>query len=242
MDTKKSSQGGSGVQSGTKSIECDVHLTGELPPIQKRPPKTQQKIEIEFSKVRDLSYEDAKKEIDVYISKCSSEPSVSSIAGSLRIDIDMVTRVVLARKIPTNDNVAQLGAHYIKKDEFPADNSSKKEADPTGRKAHDPGAKLDSGKVLAGVLGDFSLALNAVAEIGTYGVNKYSRGGWEHVPDAQTRYTDALWRHLLAESTEPIDQESGLTHQAHLAWNILAILELELRSAGKTKSGGMYVK
>ena len=80
--------------------------------------------------------------------------------------------------------------------------------DPHGRKAHDPGAKLDSGKVLAGVLGDFSLALNAVAEVGTYGVNKYSRGGWQHVPDAQTRYTDALWRHLLAESTEPVDSES----------------------------------
>ena len=105
--------------------------------------------------------------------------------------------------------------------------------DTHGRKAHDPGAKLDSGKVLAGVLGDFSLALNAVAEIGTYGINKYSRGGWEHVPDAQTRYTDALWRHLLAESTEPIDQESGLLHQAHLAWNALAKLELMLRNKGE---------
>ena len=43
------------------------------------------------------------------------------------------------------------------------------ENDPTGRGAHEPGAKLDAGKPLAGVLSDFSLALIAVAEVGTFG-------------------------------------------------------------------------
>ena len=106
------------------------------------------------------------------------------------------------------------------------------ETDPTGRRPSDPGAKLDEGKVLAGVLSDFSLALLAVAQIGTFGAAKYSRGGWQHVPEGYQRYTDALWRHLLAERHGGTDPDSGLLHQAHLAWNALARLELMLREAG----------
>jgi len=103
------------------------------------------------------------------------------------------------------------------------------EKDPHGIGQHDPGAKLDSGKILAGVLSDFSYALQAVAEVGTFGANKYSRGGWQSVPDGVTRYSDALWRHLLAERHESLDQDSGLLHAAHLAWNALSRLELKIR-------------
>jgi hypothetical protein len=104
----------------------------------------------------------------------------------------------------------------------------KMESDPTGRSAHEAGAKLDSGKPLAGVLGDFSLALLEVAKVGTHGAEKYSRGGWQSVPEGVTRYSDAMWRHLLAERHEEMDG-SGLRHAAHLAWNALARLELMLR-------------
>lgn len=103
------------------------------------------------------------------------------------------------------------------------------ELDPNGIDPHTPGAKCDAGKTLGGLLGDFSLALTAVAEVGTYGANKYTRGGWQQVPDGEQRYTDALWRHLLAEQQQPLDGESGLSHAAHMAWNALARLELELR-------------
>jgi hypothetical protein len=105
----------------------------------------------------------------------------------------------------------------------------KKEFDPTGTDAHSPGAKLDGGKCKAGVLSDFSLALMAVAEVGTHGADKYSRGGWQEVPDGETRYRDADWRHLLKSRHEDVDQDSGLLHDAHQAWNILAALELRLR-------------
>lgn len=105
----------------------------------------------------------------------------------------------------------------------------KRETDPLGIGQHAPGAKMDEGKTLAGVLSDFSHALMAVAEIGTFGANKYSRGGWQSVPDGVTRYTDALWRHLLKERHEAIDKDSDLKHAAHLAWNALARLELILR-------------
>ena len=103
------------------------------------------------------------------------------------------------------------------------------EFDPTGAEAHEPGAKLDGGKTLAGVLSDFSLALQAVAEVGTHGARKYSRGGWQSVPDALTRYKDAEWRHLLKSRHEEYDPDSGLLHDAHKAWNVLAQLELRLR-------------
>ena len=107
--------------------------------------------------------------------------------------------------------------------------SIKKETDPNGVDQHAPGAKLDAGKVRAGLLGMFSRALMAVAEIGTHGAAKYSRGGWQFVEDGITRYDDAKWRHLLKGYMEEDDPDSDLKHLAHEAWNALAKLELILR-------------
>lgn len=105
------------------------------------------------------------------------------------------------------------------------------EADPTGRSPHEPGAKLDAGKNRLGlVLGGFSRALQEVGKVGTYGAGKYSDNGWMEVPDGEQRYTDALFRHLLAESTgEQNDPDTGLRHAAHACWNSLARLELQIR-------------
>lgn len=103
------------------------------------------------------------------------------------------------------------------------------ESDPLGLSQHEPGAKLDDGKVMAAVLEDFALALMAVAEVGTFGAKKYSRGGWQSVENGEQRYTDALWRHLLKGRHEAIDPDSDLKHAAHAVWNALAVLELQLR-------------
>lgn len=97
------------------------------------------------------------------------------------------------------------------------------------KEQHEPGTKLDDGKPKSGILGDFSRALNAVAEIGTFGAEKYSRGGWQHVDNGIERYSDAMWRHLLAECSNELDDESGMKHAAHLAWNALARLDLMIR-------------
>lgn len=102
-----------------------------------------------------------------------------------------------------------------------------KETDPTGKAAHDPGAKLDENKVMAGLLSDFSLALLEVAKVCTYGAKKYSVRGWEKVDNWEERYNNAFWRHLLAR--EKLDGESGLTHESHMLWNLLALIELKLR-------------
>lgn len=96
---------------------------------------------------------------------------------------------------------------------------------------HVPGAKDDKAKPMAGVLLDFSRALQIVVDVGTYGAKKYARQGWCVVPEGSQRYTDALVRHLLAMDVDPdgLDKETGLPHLAHVAWNALAVLELQAR-------------
>jgi hypothetical protein len=107
---------------------------------------------------------------------------------------------------------------------------SENEYDPTGRDPHAPGAKLDAGKARWGlVVGGFALALGEVVQVGTYGANKYSDNGWETVPKAKDRYMDAALRHIVACMTEGDTDESGYHHLGHAAWNILAVLELDLR-------------
>lgn len=107
----------------------------------------------------------------------------------------------------------------------------KKEKDPSGKDAHDGGAKLDFGKTrLDLVLGAFSEALMSVGEVGTFGANKYSDHGWLDVENGFERYSDALLRHYFKECTgEELDEDSGLRHAAHLAWNALARLELLIK-------------
>ena len=94
---------------------------------------------------------------------------------------------------------------------------------------HQPGAKDDESKPLPQVvLGGFANALQGVTHIGTFGARKYSRDGWKAVPDAQDRYTGALLRHLLEHlAGRTIDEESGFTHLRHIAWNALALCELD---------------
>ena len=96
---------------------------------------------------------------------------------------------------------------------------------------HVPGAKDDKGKPMAGVLLDFSRALQTVVDVGTYGAKKYTRTGWATVPEGSQRYLDAMMRHLLAMDVDPdgLDTETGLPHLAHVAWNALAVLELQAR-------------
>lgn len=108
------------------------------------------------------------------------------------------------------------------------------ERDPNGKRPHEAGAKLDDGKapVFRGALGYFPRALTEVANVSQIGARKYCWGGWEHVPDGAERYTDALARHLLAETSEgATDPATGLSHAAQVAWNALARLELMLRAA-----------
>lgn len=97
--------------------------------------------------------------------------------------------------------------------------------------------KYDAGKpcVYRGLIGYFPRAGKAVAEISTFGANKYAWNGWEQVEDGVNRYSDAMMRHLLYEAMgEEFDSDSGLRHAAHAAWGALARLELMLRQKEDT--------
>ncbi len=105
------------------------------------------------------------------------------------------------------------------------------EKDPDGLRPNDQGAKLDEGKPKCGqILGMFSRALWEVSKVGTFGADKYTMGGWQHVKDGENRYADAGMRHFLKKHMgETTDADSELLHLSHEAWNSLAKLELFLR-------------
>lgn len=90
------------------------------------------------------------------------------------------------------------------------------------------GRKDDAGKTRAGLMiTDFPRALDAVANVTTFGAEKYAPRSWRTVENAVDRYTDALYRHLLAhERGEVNDPETGLLRLGHAAWNVLALIEL----------------
>lgn len=94
------------------------------------------------------------------------------------------------------------------------------------------GVKFDEGKNRIGlVVSGFAKALEEVSKVGTFGANKYTDNGWVTVENGFNRYTDAMFRHLFKEfSGEEKDDESGLLHAAHAAWNSLARLQLILNS------------
>jgi hypothetical protein len=101
------------------------------------------------------------------------------------------------------------------------------------------GKKFDAGKapLTQGCLLYFPDALQAVALVSDYGRNKYettfAERNWYYVPDAVGRYADGLSRHIVKEATEGMhDDESGLLHAAHAAWNALARLQLLLEQEG----------
>ena len=81
------------------------------------------------------------------------------------------------------------------------------------------------------VLDAMALALLEVSKVATFGAKKYSDDNWLIVEDGIKRYTDAKDRHRLDGAICAYDDDSGLLHAAHEAWNALAVLELKLRKA-----------
>jgi hypothetical protein len=92
------------------------------------------------------------------------------------------------------------------------------------------GKKYDEGKNRMGlVLQGFANALWEVGRVGTFGANKYGENNWMYLDNAQSRYKDALFRHLFQYMQgKDLDDESGLKHLSHACWNCLALLEFEL--------------
>ena len=76
------------------------------------------------------------------------------------------------------------------------------------------GKKLDQNKPRMSLLPKG--ALNAVIRVLEFGATKYQADNWKHVPDAKTRYYDAMQRHIDAWwQGEQKDPETGEHHLAH---------------------------
>lgn len=93
------------------------------------------------------------------------------------------------------------------------------------------GKKYDTGKNRMGLMCEnFSRALWEVAKVSTFGSQKYGDDTWQDLSNPKKRYMDALCRHLFQHlQGEKINEESGLLHLSHCAWNILALIEFELK-------------
>lgn len=93
------------------------------------------------------------------------------------------------------------------------------------------GVKHDAGKARVSLV--VSRAILEVAKVGTFGAEKYGdhnfRKGlkWSRLADAGLRH---FFSYLCGER---IDPESGLSHMAHVAWNVLTMLEFEIEGAGE---------
>lgn len=67
-----------------------------------------------------------------------------------------------------------------------------------------------------------------IANILTMGANIYAPNSWQHVEDGKNRYYAALRRHLNAwRKGEKIDKESGMSHLAHAACNVMFLMHFE---------------
>lgn len=85
------------------------------------------------------------------------------------------------------------------------------------------GLKFDGGKPQPTLLmrGCAKAIAGVIAVLG-FGAKKYAADSWKQVEDGETRYRDALYRHLSAiEQGETHDPESGLPHIDHIACNAL---------------------
>lgn len=102
----------------------------------------------------------------------------------------------------------------------------------TSTEENEPNKKYDQGKTRLDL---FALtALEEVGKVYTMGADKYSANGWrQNGGMSYSRLIAATLRHFFAWCRGiDKDEESGLNHLAHVAWNVLALLEYSLTGNG----------
>ena len=96
----------------------------------------------------------------------------------------------------------------------------------------DQTAKADKGKLQITLVP--RQIIRDIAKVRMFGNAKYKDpNNWKQV--SKERYRDAMCRHMLAYLDDPkgVDEESGLTHLAHLATNVAFLCEMESWEDGK---------
>lgn len=86
------------------------------------------------------------------------------------------------------------------------------------------GMKFDDGKPQWNLV--IKKLLEGLVRVLEFGAKKYAPHSWQTVPNAKTRYFDAIERHLGALQNEDgsinlnaVDAESGLPHTGHILAN-----------------------
>ena len=85
--------------------------------------------------------------------------------------------------------------------------------------------KADAGKLRMELIPPS--AFIALAEVLTYGAEKYSANSWREVEPE--RYKGALMRHFVEYliNNESVDEESGISHIRHVLCNAAFLVEFE---------------
>lgn len=88
------------------------------------------------------------------------------------------------------------------------------------------GIKYDSDKVMMNLV-DYE-HVEDIGKVLTYGATKYGAHTWKNLDNAKERYFAALMRHVIAwRKGEACDEESGLSHLAHAAANIMFLAHFD---------------
>ena len=85
--------------------------------------------------------------------------------------------------------------------------------------------RYNGGKVPMSHVLDYPHLLIELAKVADYGARKYSRGNYLKGQDISVTM-DSLMRHLTKWwSGEEDDEESGISHLAHAAWNLATLIQ-----------------
>ena len=85
------------------------------------------------------------------------------------------------------------------------------------------GLKYDAGKLRYDLVPP--AAIKAIADVLTYGADKYAPNSWQTVSNGETRYTAAMMRHFEAyREGEELDPETGKSHLSHCLCNLAFLL------------------
>lgn len=133
--------------------------------------------------------------------------------------------------MPNPENMQQRAGYY--EEPFPGGDTALAAVVDTTINPEQKDMKYDAGKPRMDLLlSGCPMALEAVANILTFGAKKYAAHSWQSVERGEERYLAALLRHLTAHAKGEVnDPESGMPHLAHAACNAMFILELEQRNA-----------
>ena len=92
------------------------------------------------------------------------------------------------------------------------------------------GVKFDLGKPRMSLLS--ADALLEIGKVAGLGAAKYGDHNWRNGMK-WSRLLDAAQRHILSwQNGQTNDEESSVSHLAHAAWNLMALLEYEKRNMG----------